>query len=318
MPRKISLFFILFISCIFCTAVSRAEVIDKILVIVNGEIITQSDVDKVLLPIYLQYKSRYSGRELEEKTGEVRDDVLRRLIEDKLLLTEAKRMEIRVAKKEIKGKIEEVKGRFSSGEEFETALAREGMSFSGLEEQFRERIMIDKFVNFKVQGKTSVSPSELLDYYETHLSEFRQAPEVRLRSILIKVGKACPEKEAMEIAQTVLYRIKEGSDFDLLAKQYSEGPYRDSGGDMGWVEKGQLMDRIDELVFRMEKGEISGILKTSLGLHIFKVEEKKDGRFKEFPEEKSRIEQILYSEKRKDGLRELIETLRENAYIAFR
>ena len=91
---------------------------------------------------------------------------------------------------------------------------------------------------------------------------------------------------------------------------YSEGPYADYGGDMGWVEEGKLMDKIDDIIFRMDKDELSGIVETKLGFHMFKVEDRQPGETKDFAEVKKRIEALLFNRKKgkKSGrkLRKLI------------
>jgi parvulin-like peptidyl-prolyl isomerase len=320
MPKHISKtgFILLLLFCLCRSSLSYAEVVDKILVIVNDEIITRGDLDRLLLPVYVQYKSRYSDRELKEKIDEVRRNLLKRLIEDKLLLVEARKREIEVASGEVEERIREVRVRFSTEEEFEAALAQENMLKSDLKEKFKEKIMIEKFVASETQAKISVSPNELFNYYKTHTSEFVEPPKVKLRAILIRIKKGRSQTKALKLAQKILYRLEQGGDFSLLAEEYSEGPYADSKGDMGWVEEGQLMDRINDLIFQMDAGDISGILKTDLGFHIFKVEGKRQSRTKGFAEEKRRIEDLLYGKKRQDALRQLIEELRENAYIAFR
>lgn len=319
MPKRCKSFPILLFLFIFLRVfLSHAEVVDKILVVVNDEIVTQGDVDRVLVPVYAQYKNLYDGQELIEKIDEVRENVLKRLVEDKLLLTEAKKKEITVEEEELKQRVDDVRKRFSTEEKFKQALDSEGVSLSKLEKNFKDRIMMEKFVNSEVNTKISVSPNELWSYYEANRDDFKEPKMVKVRSILIKIEENRPEKEALKSAQKILYRLQEGSDFALLAKEYSDGPYADSGGDMGWVRDGQLMERINGLIFEMNEGDISSILKTKLGFHIFKVEEKRDTETKTFAEAKKHIEKLLYSTKREERLRNLLEKLKENAYIAFR
>ena len=319
MPKKTKFLYLAVYLIFLCSAYdTRAEVIDKIVVIVNDDVITQSEVDKILLPIYAQYKNLYSKEELAERIGAARRGVLERLIDDKILLGEAKKKKIEVGDAEIEARVQEARGRFSGEEEFKLALMQENLRLSELEKRFRERLTIEKFVNREVMGKISVSPTEILDYYESHKSEFENPLKVKLRAILVKISEDRPRDEALKAAQKILYRLKEGGDFGLLAKEYSEGPYADKGGDMAWVEKGQLIERIDALVFDMKVGEISGILETELGFHLFRVEERTEESAKSFAEEKEGIEQFLISGKRQIKLGQLIAGLKENAYIAFR
>ena len=122
----------------------------------------------------------------------------------------------------------------------------------------------------------------------------------------------------MEIAKDIVARLNAGSDFVVLAKMYSEGPYAERGGDMGWVKEGELMGAINDLIFSMQPGEISGTLKTNLGLHIFMVEESREPEKIGFIRAKPEIERIVINHKLEKKLSVWIERLKKNAYIAFR
>jgi len=319
MPHKFkSLLNILFIFLTLATTLAYSEVVDKIVVVVNDEIITQGELDRMLLPVYKQYKGLYAGAELEEKLEEVRRNILNRLIEDKLLLSEVKRRKIEITDEEVKAKLDDVKSRFATDEEFEEALASENILLSDLEKNYKERIAIDKMVDSEIRKALSISPHEVIDYYKSHQEEFNQPAKVKLWAILLKTNESRSEEEMLRAAKELLGRLEEGADFKGLAKTYSEGPYRESGGDMGWVRKGELMKEIDELVFSLEEGETSGILKTSLGLHIFKIEEKMPSRPAEFQEVRELIEEALYRKKTEEKLKVWIHELKKNAYIAFR
>jgi len=297
---------------------SFPEVVDKILVVVNDEIITQGEIDRIMLPIYAQYKGMYTGRELEEEIEAARHRVLAGMVDDKLLLIEAKRKETEVTDKEVEKKVEKAKSRFATEEDFAMALAQDNMVLSELKERFKERVMIEKFVDSEIRGKILISPSELLDFYKSNLSEFQDPPKAKAKSILVKINRERSKQDALRVAEQVLYRLKEGGNFELLAKQFSDGPYAEAGGEMGWIEKGKLLEEIDSLIFSMEKGELSGILETNIGFHILMVEDKIDARTREFIEEKDGIEQFLYGKKRAVRLRRLIDRLKESAYIVFK
>ena len=319
MPGKGKSFFVFVILVFFCKILfSHAEVVDKIIVIVNDEIITQGEVDRILLPVYEQYKNVYKEQELALKINEARKNVLQKLIQDKLLLTEARRRQIEVEPGEVEEKIDIVRKRFPTEEEFKLALMRENIVFSELEKEYKERIMVDKLVDMEIRRRVSVSPNEILNYYESHKEEFKEPKKVKLRSLLIRISEKRPKQKALKLARQMHNRLKEGGDFDLLAKEYSDGPYAESGGDMGWVKEGELMERINDLVFSLDENEISGVLETDLGFHIFKVEEKMPPKATKFSEAKDRIEQFLFNRKLEKQLGEWLEELKENAYIAFR
>ncbi|MBN1353958.1 MAG: peptidylprolyl isomerase [Candidatus Omnitrophica bacterium] len=295
-----------------------AEVIDKILVVVNDEIITQGEVDRILRPIYLQYKSSYSEEEFGDKFATARRNVLNTLINDKLLLSEAKRRKIEVTDEELNERIDKVKKDFASEEEFKEALAHEKLLLSEFKRKHKERLMIDMLIDGEIKGKISISPTEVAEYYQKHRNEFKEPRKIRLRSILIRINAKRTPEEAAELAKRMLARLEEGGDFGLLAKEYSEDSYAESGGDMGWVTEGELMDRINDFIFNLDKNETSGILTTNLGLHIFKVEDKVPASVNNFDEAREKIERVLYMKKVDAKLKQWLARLKENAYIAFK
>ena len=99
----------------------------KIVVVVNDEIITQGEVNRLLYPVYLQYREMYGDQELNEKLNEARREIVEKLVNDKLLLSEARRKKVEVADEEVEAKLDEVRRRFRSEKEFEIAIS---ISFS--------------------------------------------------------------------------------------------------------------------------------------------------------------------------------------------
>lgn len=309
---------LMFSFLIFSMNPAHCEVVDKIVVIVNNEIITQREIDRVLMPIYEQYQALYYGDELVKKLDEARKKVIEQLIEDRLILSEAKKLNIEVDERDVEARLADVKKRFSSKEEFEHVLSGQGLALKDLTTRYREQMMTRGLIDRKVGSKVTVSPVEINRYYDEHMNEFIQPEGITLRNILIRPKKDLAPEKALDLANEILRRIQEGGDFALLAKEYSEGPNASEGGLMGYVKKGDLLPEIESVVFNLKDGELSGIIQTSLGYHIFKVEEKRERKVLSLSEVRADVEEAVFREKVKDRLKGWIETLRKNAYIAFK
>jgi len=307
-----------FISAIFITALSYAEVIDKIIVVINNEVVTQREVDRMLAPVYAQYRTMYSGDELLTKLEEARQDILKRLIEDKLLVNEARKLNIEITDAEVTEKLEESQNKMGGKENFEGALLEQGLTMNDVKKRYKEQLMARKFVEQKVNYTIGITPIEAKQYYEAHKKEFVQPEAVRLRNILIRTGAGVTPEKALELAREIMRRLKEGGAFEGLAKEYSEGPNADEGGLMDYSRKGDLMPAVEKEVFHLKQGEMTGIIKTDLGYHIFKVEERLEPRNMEFSEARRYAEEIIYREKMHTKLQELMDNLKKNAYIAFK
>lgn len=310
-----------FLCALFSAGVydAKAVVVDKIVVVVNNEIITQREIDIMLAPIYAQYRTMYKGEELIRKLEEVREDIIKQLIEDRLILSEAKKQNITVEDKEVNARIEEIERKVGSEKELENMLGQQNLTLNELRARYKEKIMIRKLIDQKVGAKIIITPLEAKNYYNDHKDQFLQPEEIQLRQILIRQKEAQGfREEALRLMREISKRIKEGCDFALLAKEYSDGPYASDGGLMGYVKKGDLMPQIEEIIFNLKDGESTGIIQSSLGYHIFKVEERKARRTKDLSEVRQDIEEYLYREKANQKLRGWIDSLAKSAYIEFK
>jgi len=313
---KKSLLYIISGLIILASGLAYGEVVDKIEVVVNDEVITQSEIDRVLAPIYERYKVLYKSDDLIKKLMEARQKVIEQLIEDRLILTEAKRLNVEVDEKDIDEKIEETQKNFDSRARFEEALKAQHLSLKDLRARYKDQLMARRLIDQKVGSKVMITPVDISNYYNSHMSAYSQPEAIRLRTILIK-GKMDP-KRASELAKTVSDKIKAGADFTELAKSYSEGPNANEGGLMAYIQRGELLPEIEKTVFSLKKGEVSDIIQTSLGYHIFKMEEKRPSRVLLLSEVKREVEDTIFRDKIKEKIKGWIEGLKKNAYIAFK
>jgi peptidyl-prolyl cis-trans isomerase SurA len=295
-----------------------AAVVDKIVVVVNNEVITQGEVDRMLAPVYQHYKSVCQGEELMTKLDEARQKIMGSLIEEKLLLGEAKKLNIEVDDKEVAARISDSQKRFGTKEAFERALAEQRMTIKDLKAKYRDQIMTRRLVDQKVGSRIIITPVEVSEYYRKHSEEFVQPEEILPRNILIRPKEDLPPDKALELAQLVGRRLREGADFAELAKTYSDGPGASEGGLMGYRKKGELAPEMDKVIFNLKEGETSDMIETGMGYLFFKIEARRPGRSLSLSEARSQIEEIIYSERGKEKMKGWVDGLKKNAYIAFR
>lgn len=300
-------------------ALSHAAVVDRIVVVVNNEIITQREVDIMLAPIYGQYRSMYKGEELIRMLEDVREKILKQLIEDRLIFSEAKKLNITIEEKEIDARVDEMKSKVGSEKELESMLNEQNLTLNELRARYKEKIMIRKLVDQKVGARIIITPLEAKNYYNDNKESFMQPEEIKLRTILIKPKKEQGgEAGSLQLMRDLVKRLKEGCDFEGLAKEYSDAPGADEGGLMGYVKKGDLMPQIEDIIFNLKEGEITGIIQSPLGYHVFKIDEKRIRRMKELAEVRQDIEEFLYREKASQKLKGWIDSLAKSAYIEFK
>ena len=294
--RKILPAIVIAISLLFSANI-YAEVIDKIVVVVNAEAITQGEIDRLLGPYYMEYRTIYTGYDLIRKLDEARQGIMEQLIEDKLILSEAKKLNIEPDEREVSAKVADAENRAGSRKRFERALMEQHLSIKDLKARYREQSMIQRIIREKVGSRISVSPIEVDEYYKKNAFAFAQPEEIKLRNILIKPQEGADPKKAADLANEIAGRITSGGDFSALAKTYSEGPGASEGGIMGYVKKGDLLPELETVLFSMKEDEVSGVIQSPAGYHIFKVEEKKEAKAMPLEEIRHDVEERVYREK---------------------
>jgi peptidyl-prolyl cis-trans isomerase D len=158
----------------------------------------------------------------------------------------------------------------------------------------------------KIQDKVQVTPDELQAYYNQHRDQYRVAEQAKVSHILIKTPLPGPDgkvddkgvAEAQHRAEDLLKQLKNGANFEELAKKYSEDPgSAKEGGSLGWIGKGRTVPEFEKAAFSLPKGQISDLVKSSYGFHIIRVDDKQDAHMKTLDEVKAEIEPILKQQK---------------------
>ncbi|MDD5773123.1 MAG: peptidylprolyl isomerase [bacterium] len=265
--RKIRIFIILSMIIFLSTALS-AKIVEMIAAKVNGEIITLSELENELVQVREQVKKVYPPEEQANALKIEQKKMLNLLIENKLILQNAKKAGIDVSPAEVNRYVEEaitnMKKNFPDEKAFEDALVERQTNLTELRRSYRSRIeeelVIQRYVEQEVKSKIEVSEKEIDDYFE------KQKEELRAKHILLNTE---------EEANAVLNELNNGRDFDELAKERSKGPSAEKGGDLGYFRKGDMLPEFEDKVFQMKKGEIAGPVKTQFGYHIIKLEDRR-------------------------------------------
>ncbi len=316
--KVLKFFIILSIIHHLSSIICFAATLDKVIVVVNGETITQGELDAACEVMRQRLEANLTGDALTKEVEKSRKEILNRMIEEKLVLSAAKKKKIEVSDEEVELKMKDVKARFGSEDKFYEILKDEGISVNELKQNYADQIRVAKMVEMEVRKKIVVTPADIAEYYRVHKEDFREPEQVRLKNILIRPGENLSDDEALALAEKILGFLKAGENFDELALKYSKGPNADRGGDLGLARRGQMLKQIEDVVFNLNSGDLSGVIKTSLGYHIFKVEEKRPERIKELNEVKDEIEKVIFAEKGKKQYNIWIEQLKKDSFISYR
>ena len=169
-----------------------------------------------------------------------------------------------------------------------------------------EQILVQILIEREILDKVMVGDEEVVKYYEENKNDFVEKEQVHLLNILV---------ETEDEAQNLLEQLKAGGDFSEIAKEKSIGPSAAQGGDLGYIAKGTIISEIGEVVFALELGEVSDIIKTEFGFHILKVLDKKPEIIKTVEEVKEDIIENLLPLKQREAFENLLEELKSKVTI---
>ena len=297
---------------------AQAIVVDKVIVVVNDEVITQREFDRIFTPIKRQYEATFEGDELQAKLDIARKGVLEELISSKLITSLAKQEEIEIDEEQFQADIDKVIAYYRSEEEFLQELSAKGTNLTEFKREMREQALAQKFVEKEVASKIVVTPGEIREVYEKNKDKFMTSKQVRARGIMIRKKEGPATDKSRQEIEVIVTQIKSGEDFATLAKEFSEGPYASEGGDMGFVTQGEMLKEIDETIFSLKEGELSGIIETPIGYHLFLVEEIQEERPMRFSEVNNFIKDQLFMRKFSEALTRWVEEKRKHAYISYK
>jgi len=295
-----------------------ARVVDKVLAVVNDEVVTQREFDRMFVRMKVEYEKHLEGKELEEKLEEARKGLLEQLINSKLVISLAKKEKIKINEAELDEKIKTIRSYYGSEDEFLTALSAKGTNMTEFEKEMREQMLAQEYINKEVAAQIVITPGEVQDIYEKNKDQLMSPKRVKLREIMVRRTKLDEDPQNKKKLEDIISEVKKGADFASVAAKKSEGPYADNGGDMGYVAEGQVRAEIEEAVFKLNKGQTSGIVETPIGYHVFMVEDIKEAGPYGFDEVSDFLRQQLYMKKFEEELARWVEIKRKNAYISYK
>jgi parvulin-like peptidyl-prolyl isomerase len=286
-------------------ALLAAQLEDRIVAVVNSDLIMLSDVKRELEPERARIARQHRGEELAQRLRIAEYMALTKMIERRLQLQEAKARGIEVSDQEVKQAIAQMKQQGEKIDETDPLSIR----------NVRDQLTLLKVVDREVRSGVMVGESEMKRYYQEHRDRFALPEEYTLSQILIQPRSPDDTAEALAKARKVMAELKRGEKFEDLALQYSDGPNASRGGRLGLVRQGELLPAIERAIASLVPGGISDIIETSEGFHIIRVDEKRPKQFRPFEEVKFEIQGLVFQQKSEDVFQSWLVDLKNKAYI---
>ena len=307
-------------------AAAQPEIIEQILVKVNGEILTKSDLEQRQVMALRQRDPNFrpaSDAELQKALAEVTPTVVVDAVDELLLVQRGRELGYVLGKEQFQNIIENIKkeNKLETEEQFQSALKQEGMTLEDLRKQLERNLLVTRVQQVEVMGKISVTEEEVAKFYEENKASFSTPPQVTLREILIAVPESdkgvnvAADDAAREKADDVRKRALAGESFEKLASELSDSPSKANAGLIGPISRDDLSPELQKQLAVLKPGEMTPVLRTQRGYQIIKLESSAGAKTRTLDEARAEVSDKVAGTKRQAQLEQYLENLRAQAII---
>ncbi|HXI04562.1 MAG TPA: peptidyl-prolyl cis-trans isomerase [Candidatus Saccharimonadales bacterium] len=284
--------------------------------VVNGAQIYRSTYEQVLT--FLRDQVGTGTDDSVERYLSARDNALERVIDMELLYQEAVRRGYDLKPEELKVEYARRVAKAGSEEAYLAGARKQHFSKSEVLSGIRHQLAVEHFVRKVIEPSITESDDELRAYYKAHPKPFTSEKTVRLGSIFVNApagGSSNQQSAALTKISKALAALKNGEDFEKVAREYSEDAVAVLGGNLGFIKRGVLPKNLEQAAFSLKPGEVSNILRSDLGYHLLMVYETKGGELRPFDEVKEEIRKRVFENKKAEQVAKLVNRLREEAKV---
>jgi parvulin-like peptidyl-prolyl isomerase len=303
-----------------------ADIIEQILVKVNGEILTKSDLEQRQIVALRQRDPNFrpaSDADLQKALAEITPTVLVDAVDELLMVQRGRELGYSLGNEQFQNIIENIKkeNKIENDEQFRAALKQEGMTLDDLRKQLERNMLVTRVQQVEVMGKISVTEEEVAKFYEENKASFSTPPQVTLREILIAVPESdkginvAADDAAREKAEDVRKRAVAGEPFAQLASQMSDSGSKANGGLIGPISRDDLSPELQKQFASMKSGDVTPILRTPRGYQIIKLESSVGAKTRTLDEARAEVSDRVAGTKRQAHLETYLQHLRSQAII---
>jgi peptidyl-prolyl cis-trans isomerase SurA len=289
-------------------------VIDRVVAVVNGDVVMMSELQEAVILYRRETRTAPEGGELERL-------VLKRLVDHRLQVQEARREKIDVTDDELRPVIDDfVRRNGGDREKIESQLRAQGVSWESLRRELREQMLAQRVRSRRVVRRATVNEAEVNAYLAENRERFESGLKYHARHIAVTADPPSPAawERAKEEIESIAAALAGGADFAELARARSKDPSAASGGDLGWLARGELDAAFEGPLLKLEPGGVTAPIRSAAGYHLFKLEEREELTAERLGEARQQIRDLLAQKKTQERYEEWLESLRRRALIAIR
>lgn len=287
---------------------------------VNDTKLTQGEVEAKISKVLESLKGRFPQDQKEKVTLDLREKIIEGFITRTILTQEAGKNNIIASNDEINLEIKKFEKQLPQGITLETALKQGGVNMEEMRKDVAFSVLANKLIESQIKNNLAPSDEEIKKYYTDNKKKFGTPETVHARHILLKVDDKDDEKTKdgkMAKIEGIRKQLLEGADFEKLAKEQSDCPSKEKGGDLGTFPRGRMAKPFEVAAFSQKANEIGPIVQTQFGNHIIQVLEHNEATSKPIDEVKENIREILKQQKKQEIAKSYLAKLREKAKIVY-
>jgi parvulin-like peptidyl-prolyl isomerase len=317
---------------VFAVASLRAEIIEQVLVKVNGEIFTKTDLETRQIAILRQkgqqvdLKNNPSDAQLRKTLNEITPQLMVDALDEMLIVQRGKELGYKLSDEQFKTAVDSIKkeNKIETEDQFNAALKQENMTMADLRRNFERQMIMSRVEQNEVFGKVGVSEDEARAYYDGHLNEFTTPPSITMREILIAVTggarglNVAQDEAAKERAEAIRARILAGESFDKVAAEVSEAPSKANAGLIGPLSVNDLSPDLRKVVDGLKVGGVSEVVHTTRGYQLLKLESSTPAQTLPFEQAREQISDRVFTGKRQEEFEKYKGKLRQQAIIEWK
>jgi peptidyl-prolyl cis-trans isomerase SurA len=314
-------------------ATPRGEIIEQILVKVNGDIFTKSDLEQRQIAALRQkgqpidLKSDPNNVQLRRALDEITPQIMVDAIDEMVIVQRGKELGYTLSDTQFKGVVDNIRkeNKIETDEQFQAALKAENLSMADLRRNLERSMIYQRVQQNEVLAKIGVTDDEAKKYYDAHLKEFTTSPTVTLREILVavpgdpKVMNVAADEAAKAKAGEIRTRVTTGGEnFEKLAAEISDSASKANAGLIGPLSVNDLSPDLRKLTESMKAGDVSEPVRTSRGYQLLKLEAITATNTMTLEQAREQISEHVFTEKRKAEFQKYLQKLRAQAIIEWK
>jgi peptidyl-prolyl cis-trans isomerase SurA len=311
----------------------RGEIIEQILVKVNGDIFTKTDLEQRQVAALRQkgqtidLKGDLSNAQLRQALDEITPQIMVDAVDELLIVQRGKELGYRLGDDQFKSVLDNIKkeNKMETEEQFQAALKAENMTMADLRRNLERSMIFQRVQQNEVLGKIGVTDEEARKYYESHLSEFTTPPTVTLREILVSIpgdGKTlnvAADETAKAKAEQIRKRVTTGDEnFEKLASEISDSPSKANAGLIGPLSVSDISPDLRKVIEAMKPGDVSEIIRAPRGYQVLKLDTITPTQTMPLEQAREQISERVFTDKRKAEFQKYLQKLRSQAIIEWK